>query len=340
MRLLKFSRMFVIVPLVLALHSLHPFANAQEKNAAEAAPPSLPSTRSLPPDYPVITVHNECPKAGTGKVAARHDCNIVVSRKEFEELINAINPKMPKYERRELAKDYAHMLALSEEASRRGLDKTPNGRALMRYVRTNALGSTLYKQLLRAASDASPAEMEKYLAANKPQFDRYTFQRIFIPIEKQGQATSLEQVARGSSTEPDMTKLAETIHARAVAGEDFAALQKEVATQAGLTQEVNVTLEDMVRGTLSPSHQQIFDLAPGAVSPLLTDASGHYIYKLVLRQSPPFDKIQSQVAVVMQNERLRTSLNKVQDRSTVDAAYFDNYDPPPPNPNEPEADDD
>jgi hypothetical protein len=137
-----------------------------------------------------------------------------------------------------------------------------------------------------------------------------------------------------------MLKLAETIHARAIAGEDFAALQKEVATQAGLTQEVNVTLEDMVRGTLSPNHQQVFDLAPGAVSPLLTDASGHYIYKLVLRQSPSFDHIQGQVAVALQNQRLRESLNNIQDHSTVDAAYFDKYDPPPPNPNEPEGDDD
>src|SRR5258708_22026581 len=118
-------------------------AAVTQENAAKAdadrAPAALPSTRTLAKDYPVITVETACMKAATGKAAASQ-CKTVITREEFEELVDAINPRMIKLERHQLAENYGKMLALENEALRRGLDKKPEMKALLRYVKTSPLG--------------------------------------------------------------------------------------------------------------------------------------------------------------------------------------------------------
>jgi hypothetical protein len=265
----------------------------------------------------------------------------VVTREEFEELINEINPHMTKRERRELAENYGHMLTMSHEALREGLDKDPGVQALMRYVRTTALGGAAYKKVYRESAEAPQAAVEHYYQDHRGDFERFNFQRIFIPREKQGQATSLEQASEPTpSTETEMKELAEKAYARAAAGEEFVAVQKDVAKAAGINHEVNVTLDDMVRGALPKEHDAVFELAPGAVSKLISEGSGYYIYKLVSKQTPTLESIGPQVQLAMQNEKLGKSVGRIQDRSKVNADYFDKYDPPAPDPNEPEVDND
>jgi hypothetical protein len=337
----RFTASFLILVTWCSLSTLGTAQNADK--AEHDATPTLLSTRTLPAKYPVITVRGECPKA-SAKAGKTASCDMVVTRKEFEELIDAINPRMPKYERRDLAKNYGQMLALSQEALRKGLDKDPGVQALIRYVRTTALGGAAYKQVQRASSEGSEQGVDKYYATNKSKFDRFDFERIFIPAEKQGQAASLEDVVKNeaamASTEAEMKQLAEKIHARAAAGEDFAMLQKEAAAQAGINHEVSIKLDDMLRGTLPAGHKQAFDLAQGAVSSLISDSSGYYIYKLVSKNTPALDSIRSQVELTMQNDKMSKVLDKIKERSTVNQSYFDKYDPPAPNPNEPEVDDD
>jgi hypothetical protein len=319
-------------------------AAAQEADQADqGATPALPSTKTLPANYPVITVRGECPKT-PAKASTAARCDTVVTRQEFEELIEAINPRMPKYERQDLAKNYGQMLALAQEALKKGLDKNPGVQQLIRYVRTTALGGAAFKQVQRAASEGSGEDVDKYYAANKSKFERFNFERIFIPVEKQAQAASLEEVGKNeaemASTEPQMKELAVKVQARAAAGEDFARLQKEAAAQAGIQREVSVKLDDMLRGTLPPGHKQAFELAPGAVSPLISDASGYYIYKLVSKNAPPLEGIRSQVELTMQNDKMSKVLDRIKGRSAVNQSYFEKYDPPAPDPNEPEVDDD
>lgn len=325
--------------LILTIYGGLAMAQDADKGETEAAS-TLPSTKTLPASYPVITVKQECPKA-----SAKKNCDLIVTREEFEELIGAINPRMPKYERRDLAKNYGQMLALSQEALKRGLDKDAGVQALMRYVRTTALGGAAFKQVQRASMEGNEEDVDRYYAANKAKFERFNFERIFIPVEKQGQqATSLEDVAKNeaasASTEGEMKQLAEKMQARAAAGEDFAALQKEAAAQSGIQHEVSTKLTDMLRGTLPAGQEEAFNLKEGAVSGLISDGSGYYVYKLVSKSTPPLESMRSQVELTMQNEKMGKVLNKIKDRASVNATYFDKYDPPAPNPNEPEVDDD
>ncbi len=73
-----------------------PMAHAQQaKPAAESEPATLPLTTTLAKSYPVITVASACPKAAPKPGG----CKTVITREEFEELVDAINPRMIKLER-------------------------------------------------------------------------------------------------------------------------------------------------------------------------------------------------------------------------------------------------
>ena len=325
------SNLFRSSILFLALLALSAAAYAQD---ADAKPVSLPLTTTLAKDYPVITVNSPC-KTGT--------CKSVVTREEFEELVNAINPRMIKLERHQLAQNYARMLSLENEALRDGLDKKPQMQALLRYVRANALGGLAYRQVVREAGDNSPEQVEKFYKANQASYDRYTFQRLFIPLLKQQrEAKSLESVSdteNKNASAGEMKELAEKMHARAVAGEDFAVLQKEIFSQSGIKGDPSVDISDVMRGTLSTEQNQAFDLAPGTISPLISDATGYYVFKVVSKRTPPLEAVREQVAIEMANKRTATELKRIEN-AKINEVYFEKYDPPAPNPNEPEVDDD
>ncbi len=314
---------------------------AQEPKEPKSETPQLPLTSILPRDYPVITVDGVCP---AGKSGAKTSCPVIVIRAEFEGLVAALDPKMLKKDRHDLARNYGQLLALSQEAIRKGLDKEPRVQALVRYARITALASAASKEIYRDEVSASPEQVEKYYQSRKATFDVYTFQRLFIPREKQGETMSLEDAAKGDSpsTEAAMNALAESMHARAVAGEDFVTLQKEVFAAAGIKTEPKVNMENVGRGSLPKEQNEIFDLAPGKISSLLTDNTGYYIYKLVSKQTPSFDSVREQVQVSMQNQGTTEAITRIQklSQATVNETYFDKYDTPPPNPNEPDVDND
>lgn len=335
-------RRFILeIPLIVA--AIVAGVQAQEPKAADAALPNLPLTTSLPRSYPVITVQSDCPKAASkaaGKAETR--CKTVITRAEFEELVNAINPRMIKQERQQLAQNYGRMLALSNEALNRGIDKRPEMQALLRYVKASALGGALYKQVLRSANAHSDEDVEQYYRAHVSEFDRYNFQRLFIPATRQGQPATPDALAvetDDTSTAAEMKSLAEKIHVRAVAGEDFVALQKEAFQQGGIQSEPNVEVSDLSRGSLPAEDNQVFDLKPGAVSPTISGPTGYTIYKLISKQTPPFESVKDQVSIEMENHSSQDALRKIENIKINDR-YFEKYDAPAANTDEPEVDDD
>jgi hypothetical protein len=317
--------------------------------AADTAEGSLPSTATLPRGYPVLTVEGACPASTAAKTAASKRCATTVTREDFEELVNAVNPKMTKLERRQLADNYGHMLALSQEAQRRGLDRKPEVRALLNYARMTTLAGAFSKDLYREAQNPSHEEVEKYFAANRPFFTKYSFLRIYIPRERQGGETpagtnqDLEQSLsdkQGSSADA-MKSLADEVQKQAAGGEDFAALQERVFEVAGIKSAVQVKME-YEPGQLPKTQDPAFQLAVGAVSGVLPDDSGFYIYKLLGKQTPELKNVREEVVTHMQTQTTNQALKKIESfaKTRVNEDYFNKYQPPAPNPNEPDVDDD
>jgi hypothetical protein len=318
-------------------------AAQQARSAAENQPKRLPSTATLPADYPVITLPGLCPAASSGTKTApsQRDCKTVVTRAAFEKLVNAIDPAMSKFERQELAQAYGQNIILAQRAVERGLEKEPRVQELLRYSRLRILASELSQEVFRESTRVSPEEVARFYAENKPVFEKFTLQRIFIPREKQGGPEESDGQP-ASSPEAAMKALAETIHTRAVAGEDFEKLQQEVFDAAGMTGKADTKMADVTRESLPDLHKPVLDLATGAVSPLFSDSNGYYVYKVLAREVPPLEGVKQQAELRLERKKSFDTLDQIRKsaKAEINDAYFDKYDPPAPNPGEREVEND
>jgi parvulin-like peptidyl-prolyl isomerase len=68
----------------------------------------------------------------------------------------------------------------------------------------------------------------------------------------------------------------------------------------------------------------VFDLKPGEVSQVLTDASGHYIYKLDSKEVQPLDSVKVEIKNKLQSQNTQDALKQIQDSFATDMndAYF------------------
>jgi hypothetical protein len=122
-----------------------------------------------------------------------------------------------------------------------------------------------------------------------------------------------------------MTKLAEDLRARAVAGEDLAKLQKEAFDAAGMKiDNPTVNLPSVRRTGLPPGHAAVFELKAGEVSQVINDSGGHYIYKVKGKEKLTLDQVKTEIHSTLQNERTREMMDKVNKSFKVETneAYF------------------
>src|SRR5437868_10511321 len=150
---------------------------------------ALPSTATLPLDYTVLAIDGLCPV----KTPTTKDCKTVVTRREFEKLVNALNPAMTKFERRQLADNYAQALTLAHEAECRGLDKRPEVQERLRYARLRTLASETASEIYQESTHSSGKQIVAYYNENRSSFEKFTLERLFIPREKQGEAPSPQE---------------------------------------------------------------------------------------------------------------------------------------------------
>jgi len=96
---------------------------------------------------------------------------------------------------------------------------------------------------------------------------------------------------------------AEALRKRAVAGEDFAALARRYSQDQGNAQKGG-DLGEFGRGDLLPALENAaFALEPGQISPVVESPFGLHIIKLESKTIPPFDSVQNQYRVQVQQRR-------------------------------------
>jgi parvulin-like peptidyl-prolyl isomerase len=80
----------------------------------------------------------------------------------------------------------------------------------------------------------------------------------------------------------------------------------------------------MRRKGLPPAHASAFDLKPGQVSPVITDATGHYIYKLDWKRVESLDAVRTEISNALRGERLRKMVQSLEEPFTteINDAYF------------------
>jgi hypothetical protein len=329
-----------------------------------APTPAAAPAPEVAPTAPVLTIKGVCPTTapkaktaapGTKSPAAAKEpakssanCETVITRAEFEKMAGGIAPNMTPQLKRQLASVYPRLLVMSKEAEKHGLQNSPQYKETMKFARMQILTNELQRSIQEEADKVPQQDIDDYYKKNPEAFEQYSLERLYVPRMKQSaedaeanekkenekepeketpeqeKAKQEQDKAKQEQGEQEMSKLAESLRARAVAGEDFAKLQKEAFTAAGMKVE-SPTVSTKVRRTgLPPAHVSVFDLKRGEVSAVLSDSGGHYVYKLVSKEQLPLDQVKEEIRGTLRTQRMRDAMDKVQNsfKTETNEAYF------------------
>ena len=327
---MRFQWLVCLLLASIALAQAAPPAPTVSNSAAgpQASPASskAPETKVGPTDT-VLTVKGFC----ADSTKQGDDCKTAVNKEQFEKLADALQPNMSPAIRRQLATAYARMLVMSAAAEKRGLDKTPKFDQMLGFARMQILSQELSRALQEEAGKIPDADLEAYYTRNAPAFEEASFVRIYIPLNKQianpkPNMKDTEIQAEQKAGEEAMKKVAAGLRARAANGEDPDKLQKEAFAAAGLKgTQPNTRMDKVRRSTLPPAHVGVLDLKPDQVSDLISDSSGHYIYKLLSKQTMPLDsdKVKQEIRNTLSSQRYKDSMQSFQaGNAELNDAYF------------------
>jgi hypothetical protein len=250
--------------------------------------------------------------AGSPAPSTAPGCKTIVTKAQFEKLVDALNSQMSASARRRIAESYPGLLLFADKARELGLDQDPRFAEMNRYFE-------------QQASHISDADVEQYYKENAIRFEHAELLRIFIPKHPQLSRTTASGEESSTTIDSPMQRVAEKIHARAAAGEDFQQLQKEAFEAVGIASESpNVSMGKMAATRLPLNHQKVFELEPGGVSDVIADPSGYYIYKAVSKQLVPLSQASKEIRKSIVSQRVQDStaaLNK-SIKSELNEMYF------------------
>lgn len=302
---------------------------------------SSPTASQVPENAAVLTITGLCPAAASttatarsGSAASSGRCETIITRAEFERLANAVSPGMKSETKGELAAVYPRMLVLAAKAEQQGLDKTPRFNELLRFVRVQALSQVMVHQIKEDSAKVSEQAIQEYYDKHSTMFEQATLERIFVPLKQRAEAlpeNTQAPVGQAEQGQDPMTREAEALRVRAAAGEDFTALQQAAYDAAGIKSAATpASLKKVRRSDVPASHAQVFDLQPGEISPVLNDATGHYIYKLVSKELPSLNVVKNEISNRLRDQNMREAMQQIQDSfsAQMNPAYFPKPAPP------------
>lgn len=281
----------------------------------------------VPPDAPVITINGVCDKSGPSTA----DCKTVVTRAEFEKMINTIQPNMPKAQQKQFASRYVNVLLLAAKAKALGLDHGSEFDEQMFLARLQLLARLGGEQIQKDATQVSDSEVDSYYREHSADFKTISYDRIYVPKEKQGDATGQkpndpDAQKKREASEADMKEEADKLRTRAAAGEDFAKLQQEAYDFAGMKLKATNTHVDKVRKTALPAADgAIFELKKGEASQVFNDPQGFMIYKVDDFQDQPLADIREEVSRAVQSQKLKQASESLQKTAASDTTYDNAY---------------
>ena len=318
-----------------ATNSTSPAAPSQPAAATNADKSSAPDA-GIGPNEPVITVKGLC--EGSHASPDSKDCVTVITRAQFEKLVADIQPNMSLPAQEHFANRYAETLILARAAHEMSLDQGLEFEEHMEIARISILSEAV-SDALRERAQISDKEIEAYYQQHLDDYQEANLQRLFIPriqqMDTKEKLTEEQQEARTRESESTMKAEAEKLRARAVAGENFGALQDEAFELAGIhAGHSNAELGATQRRELPPNQAFVMDLKPGEVSSIITDPSGYIIYRVDSKTTQPVGQVQNDIREALVGERVQQQLKSLIDAANpvLDERYFGPETPGPQNP--------
>jgi PPIC-type PPIASE domain len=340
--------------------AMTPASPVQSPSAASKAP--APS--EVPENAVVLEIKGVCaavprttaaPKAGAGKTGSTParkpaDCKTEITRAQFEKIASAVSPTptITPQLKHQLESALPRIMAMSEAAKAKGLDKSPRFLERVKLDRMQVLAVELQRTVQEEADKVPDTAVAQYYQKNPEAYEQFSLDRLFIPRYKQAEPDDKDK-DKGDTKEPEklteeqqktkeaadqakreegaqeLNKLADSLRERAAAGEDFAKLQKEAFEAAGTkVNNPTVNLPKVRRTGLPPAHAAVFDLKAGEVSAVISDNGGHYIYKVVSKEVVPLDQVKDEIRNKLKSERLKEMMDKYTNsfQATPNEAYF------------------
>jgi len=280
-------------------------------------------------DRPIITITGLCDNSSSDKVDATN-CKTVVTKAQFEKLIDAIQPGMSARARREFALSYADALVMTKKAEQIGLDKGANYEEQMRLARIQILSRDLKKMIQDRASQISDKDIEDYYRNNTARFETAVMDRIHVPKAQQPPSVSdkepndADRQKRSQESGQTMKAEADNLRARAVAGQEFTTLQADAYQVAGIRSAAPDTRMKIRRISLPPNQASVMDLKPGEVSLVLEDPNGYAIYRVKTKDTLSLDQAREEIKETLRSQRMQDEMRDIQDSATpaLDETYF------------------
>lgn len=314
-------------------------ASGQAQKPAPAPAPALkarPSTAletenpsSVAADSPVVTVDGLCQRPPNSS-ATPADCRTVITRSEFEKVMNAVQPNMPPAAKKQFVNRYVVVLLLAEKAHEMGLDQGPDFEEQMRLARLQTLARLAGERMQSDASHIAESDIQEYYQAHSADFKTISFDRLYVPKQKQvdnsaQKSNDPDAQKKREESEAAMKEEAAKLRVRAAAGEDFAKLQQEAYDFANYKLKApNTRVENVRKSNVPPGDVSIFDLKKGDVSQVFNDPAGFMIYKVEGSEQLPLASVREEVARTLQAENTRKAFDELQGsiKTTLNESYF------------------
>lgn len=271
------------------------------------------SSAKVSQDTAVITINGLCDKSAT---PSGSPCQTRVTRAQFEKLTNALLPNMKRSFQLQIAHAYPDLLEMAQVAEARGVDKTSRFQERLEFARLQILSQELARQIDEESSHVPDKDISDYYRDHAADYETATMERLFVP-------------ARKGESENKMLQMAEALRAKAVAGEDFMTLQKQAYEAAGMTDvPPNPSLGTVKSASLPQNHVPVFGMKPGEVSQVLSDSTGHYVYKLDSKQVQTLDQAKNEIHKILQNQRKEQVMQELRRpfSTELNPSYFGSID--------------
>jgi hypothetical protein len=238
--------------------------------------------------------------------------------------------------KKQFAAQYANLLSLSTEAEKRKLDQTEEFRRSVDFDRKMLLAQMVMNDLARVAGAVSAEEVREYYESHPEQYSQVRVRGIYVPFSASAPSDPGGRPPLG--TQPDATKPALTepeaqtkiqdLHRRIEAGEDMAALAKAQSDHP--TASAGGDFGFLTRGQLAPElTDAIFSLAPGQLSEPVRDRFGFFLLRVEEKRVQPLLEVQQAIVTNLANQKLQTSMQKLQESYavTMNPRYFPDKQP-------------
>lgn len=200
--------------------------------------------------------------------------------------------------------EVARVLALAEEAKRRGIDQDPEVAALMR-VRSYVLLTNALFAKLTAEAKSDEAGTRALWESRQGEFVELTARQILI--RHKGAATDKPNVKVADRSEAQARVLASRVRAQVASGMAFDAAAKMYSDDAS-TRSLGGQLPPFTRGaTVSEFEAVAFNLVPGGLSEPFKTKYGYHIVQLVERRPFAFERVRA----TLEFARAREMLEKI-----------------------------